>query len=238
MPEPASDLKPSCAVRCVCEVAGGGVAANDAAPATLDEWGTARHPLRTQLQRSWGGFPERALPARAARAGRAQARRLSRREGHLPDAARRVDDGQRLRPRRRPASARRSCGPRPLAAGPSRTRSCRRGASARRSSASSCWPSTPSGPASAALGKKLGEYHGEMVGGDAVARSACRCRACRFTRTCGPSITCSRGRRSTASKIGITGASGGGNQTMYAGAFDERFGASCRSARSAPTSRT
>lgn len=28
-----------------------------------------------------------------------------------------------------------------------------------------------------------------------------------------------------ASKIGITGASGGGNQTMYAGAFDERFGA-------------
>ena len=25
-------------------------------------------------------------------------------------------------------------------------------------------------------------------------------------------------------KLGITGASGGGNQTMYAGAFDERFG--------------
>lgn len=72
------------------------------------------------------------------------------------------------------------------------------------------------------LGKKLGEYHGEMVGatlfpiglplsGIQVYENM---RAVDYLQT-RPEVDPNR--------IGITGASGGGNQTMYAGAFDERF---------------
>ncbi|MFO1092451.1 MAG: alpha/beta hydrolase family protein [Planctomycetaceae bacterium] len=74
------------------------------------------------------------------------------------------------------------------------------------------------------LGEKLGEYHGEMVGttlfpigrplsGIQVYENM---RAVEYLQS-RPEVD--------GSKIGITGASGGGNQTMYAGAFDERFGA-------------
>ncbi|MBL8850922.1 MAG: dienelactone hydrolase family protein [Planctomycetaceae bacterium] len=74
------------------------------------------------------------------------------------------------------------------------------------------------------LGEQLGEYHGEMVGttlfpigrplsGIQVYENM---RAVEYLQS-RPEVD--------GSKIGITGASGGGNQTMYAGAFDDRFGA-------------
>ena len=89
-------------------------------------------------------------------------------------------------------------GARPLARGPRRPGRAGALHRARPNSAFSCWRSMPSAPASAAIGKKLGEYHGEMVGGHAACRSGCPSRACRSTRTCGRWIICSRGRRSTA----------------------------------------
>ncbi len=58
---------------------------------------------------------------------------------------------------------------------------------------------------------------------DPACPSACRCRASRSTRTCGPSTTCGPAPRSTATTSAITGASGGGNQSMYAGAWDDRI---------------
>lgn len=72
------------------------------------------------------------------------------------------------------------------------------------------------------IGKALGEYHGEMVGatlfpiglplsGIQVYENM---RAVDYLLT-RPEVD--------GTKLGITGASGGGNQTMYAGAFDERF---------------
>ena len=73
------------------------------------------------------------------------------------------------------------------------------------------------------LGKKLGEYHGEMTGATlfpiGLPLSGLQVyenmRAVDYLQT----------RSEVDGKhIGITGASGGGNQTMYAGAFDERFG--------------
>ena len=73
-----------------------------------------------------------------------------------------------------------------------------------------------------AIGKKLGEYHGEMtaatllpvglpLAGLQVYENQ---RAVDYLRT-RPEVDPDR--------IGITGASGGGNQTMYAGGFDERL---------------
>lgn len=72
------------------------------------------------------------------------------------------------------------------------------------------------------LGKKLGEYHGEMVGATLLPIGLPlsglqvyeNMRAVDYLQT-RPEVD--------PEKIGITGASGGGNQTMYAGAFDERF---------------
>lgn len=75
-----------------------------------------------------------------------------------------------------------------------------------------------------AIGKALGEYHGEMVAatlwptgyplsGIQVYENM---RAVDYLQS-RPEVD--------GSKLGITGASGGGNQTMYAGAFDERFAA-------------
>lgn len=74
------------------------------------------------------------------------------------------------------------------------------------------------------LGKALGEYHGEMVAATLLPVGLPLCglqvyenqRAVDYLLT-RPEVD---GRR-----LGITGASGGGNQTMYAGAWDERFGA-------------
>lgn len=74
------------------------------------------------------------------------------------------------------------------------------------------------------LKKPLGEYHGEMVAATLFPTGKPlsglqvyeNMRAVDYLQS-RPEVI--------AAKIGITGASGGGNQTMYAGAFDERFGA-------------
>ena len=73
------------------------------------------------------------------------------------------------------------------------------------------------------ISKKLGEYHGEMTGATlfpiGLPLSGLQVyenmRAVDYLQT-RPEVD--------GKHIGITGASGGGNQTMYAGAFDERFG--------------
>lgn len=73
------------------------------------------------------------------------------------------------------------------------------------------------------IGEKLGEYHGEMTGATlfpiGLPLSGLQVyenmRAVDYLQT-RPEVD--------GMHIGITGASGGGNQTMYAGAFDERFG--------------
>lgn len=74
------------------------------------------------------------------------------------------------------------------------------------------------------IGKKLGDYHGEMVAATLLPTGMTlaglqvyeNMRAVDYLQT-RPEVD--------GTKIAITGASGGGNQTMYAGAWDERFGA-------------
>lgn len=75
-----------------------------------------------------------------------------------------------------------------------------------------------------AIGKSLGEYHGEMSGATLFPSGMTlagvqlyeNMRAVDYLQT-RPEVN--------GSKIGVTGASGGGNQTMYAGAYDERIAA-------------
>jgi dienelactone hydrolase len=72
------------------------------------------------------------------------------------------------------------------------------------------------------LGKKLGEYHGEMVAATLfpVGLPLSGLQVYENMRAVDYLSTRSE---VDPERIGITGASGGGNQTMYAGAFDERF---------------
>lgn len=74
------------------------------------------------------------------------------------------------------------------------------------------------------LGEALGEYHGEMVGATLfpIGRPLSGIQVYENMRC----VDYLQSRPEVdAERIGITGASGGGNQTMYAGAWDERFGA-------------
>ena len=73
-----------------------------------------------------------------------------------------------------------------------------------------------------AIGKALGEYHGEMVGAMLwpVGRPLSGLQVYENRRAVDYLLTRSE---VDGDRLGITGASGGGNQTMYAGAFDERF---------------
>ncbi len=72
------------------------------------------------------------------------------------------------------------------------------------------------------LGKALGEYHGEMVAATLwpVGRPLSGLQVYENGRAVDYLLTRPE---VDGDRIGITGASGGGNQTMYAGAWDERF---------------
>jgi cephalosporin-C deacetylase-like acetyl esterase len=72
------------------------------------------------------------------------------------------------------------------------------------------------------IGKKLGEYHGEMTGATLLplGRPLSGIQVYENMRA----VDYIRSRSEVdPDRIGITGASGGGNQSMYAGAFDERL---------------
>lgn len=72
------------------------------------------------------------------------------------------------------------------------------------------------------IGKALGEYHGEMTAATLfpVGRPLSGIQVCENMRAVDYLISRPE---VDPEKLGITGASGGGNQSMYAGAWDERF---------------
>ena len=171
--------------------------------------------------RGLGRIPGRALPARPEGARDARSRGLPRREGRVPDPAGRPDDRQRLRAglaREAPGDPR---GPRPLA-----------GAKQDPVVQSRCIGAAKLGffvlavdafgAGERGVGKALGEYHGEMTAATllpvglplAGLQVYENLRAVDYLRT-RPEVD--------GERIGITGASGGGNQSMYAGAWDERL---------------
>ncbi len=73
-----------------------------------------------------------------------------------------------------------------------------------------------------AVGEALGEYHGEMTGAMLLPVGMPLSGIQVYENMRAVDYLISRS-DVDSERIGITGASGGGNQTMYAGAFDERF---------------
>ncbi|MCA9044151.1 MAG: acetylxylan esterase [Planctomycetaceae bacterium] len=193
----------------------------DAPAATLEEWKQAREQLRQRLIENWGGFPETACDLDPQKVGEFQ------REGYRVERLHfQTRPGIRMtanayvpdKPGRHPAVL----------------------------SVHGHWQLAKSQPeiqsrciglaklgffvlmvdafgaGERGIGKALGEYHGEMVAGTlwptglplAGLQVYENSRAVDYLQA-RPEVDPNR--------IGITGASGGGNQTMYAGAMDDRL---------------
>jgi dienelactone hydrolase len=195
--------------------------ADDAPPASLKAWKTRRLELRKKLIRSWGGFPNDACPLEPRILGelkrdgyRVQKLTLQTRPGVLMTANAYVPDGNG----RRAAVL------------------CVHGhwklAKQERTVQARCIGLAKLGffvlmvdafgAGERGIGKPLGEYHGEMVASTLLPTGLTLAglqiydnrRAIDYMRS-RPEVN--------ADRIGVTGASGGGNQTMYIGAIDERL---------------
>jgi len=193
----------------------------DEAPKSMDEWQHRRAALKTRLSAAWGGFPEQPCDLEPRKLGeferegyRVENWILQTRPGVWMTANAYVPD----KPGRLPAIL--------------QVHGHWSGAKQDPVVQSRCIVAAKLGffvlcvdafgAGERGLGKKLGEYHGEMVAATlfpvGLPLSGLQVyenmRAVDYLQT-----------RSEVDpgRIGITGASGGGNQTMYAGAFDERF---------------
>ena len=195
----------------------------DQPPATRAEWEARRHELRRQLQKAWGEFPAKPCPLEPKILGVIQ------RDGYrveklifqimpgvwmtanayVPDMPGKhpailAVHGHWRGARVDPAVQKRCIGPAKLGY--------------------FVLAVDAFGAGERAIGTKLGEYHGEMVAATLLPAGLPlsglqvyeNMRAVDYLRS-RPEVD--------GSRIGITGASGGGNQTMYAGAWDDRFGA-------------
>lgn len=197
--------------------------AEDKAPATPQDWSATRRSVRSALQKAWGDFPETPCPLEARRLGELK------REGYriekivfqtMPTvwmtANAYIPDGDAGR--KYPAVL------------------CVHGH----------WPGAKQDPVvqsrciglvrlgffvlcvdafgagERAIEKKLGEYHGEMTGAMLLPLGKPLSGIQVYENMRAVDYLQSRPEVDPA-RIGITGASGGGNQTMYAGGFDERF---------------
>ena len=223
----SEDMAPRMFQRFV-QAQGRALRANDVAPGSRIEWGERRVKLRADLLAAWGGFPDKPCPLEPRTLGELK------REGYrvekvvfqtLPGvwmtANAYVPDRPKdeINPRRKlPAVL------------------CVHGhwAGAKQDPVvqSRCiglaklgffvLSVDAFGAGERAVGKKLGEYHGEMTAATLfpVGRPLSGIQVYENMRAV--DYLQSRGEVDRP-RIGITGASGGGNQTMYAGAVDERF---------------
>lgn len=194
---------------------------NDEAPKTMDEWQHRRAELKSHLLAAWGGFPEVPCDLEPRSFGefqrpgyRVEKLALQTRPGiwmtanaYVPDLPGRLPailnvHGHWAGAKQDPVVQSRCI------------------AAAKLGYFVLCVDAFGAGERG--VGKKLGEYHGEMVAATLLPIGLPlsglqvyeNMRAVDYLMT-RPEVDPQR--------IGITGASGGGNQTMYTGAFDERF---------------
>ena len=195
--------------------------ARDEAPASLDDWRNRRGAIRKQLLKAWGGFPEKPCPLNPKRLGELQ------RDGYriekvvfqtMPDVWMTANAYVPDRPGKLPAVL---C-----------VHGHWRGAKQDPNVAARCHGLAKLGffvlavdafgAGERGLGKALGEYHGEMVAATLwpIGRPLSGLQVYENRRAVDYLLTRPE---VDGARLGITGASGGGNQTMYAGAWDERF---------------
>src|SRR5947208_10910183 len=195
--------------------------ANDRPPATADEWQARRAELRKHLLAAWGGFPTEPCPLDAKKLGELK------RDGYrvekvifqtMPGVWMTANAYVPDKPGKRPAIL--------------QVHGHWRGAKQDPVVQSRCIGAAKLGffvlcvdafgAGERGVGKALGEYHGEMTAATllpvglplAGLQVYENLRAVDYLRT-RPEVD--------GERIGITGASGGGNQSMYAGAWDQRL---------------
>lgn len=193
----------------------------DEAPKTMDEWQHRRAQLKSHLLAAWGGFPEVPCDLEPRKFGefqrpgyRVEKLAIQTRPGIWMTANAYVPD----QPGRMPAIL--NVHGHWAGAKQDPVVQSRCIAAAKLGYFVLCVDAFGAGERG--IGKKLGEYHGEMVAATLLpiglplsglqVYENMRAVDYLLTRT-----------EVDPQRIGITGASGGGNQTMYAGAFDERF---------------
>ena len=195
--------------------------AEDEAPASLDDWQKRRGEIREQLLKAWGEFPKQSSPLNAKILGTLQ------RDGYriekvifqtMPDV---WMTANAYVPERAGKLSAVLC-----------VHGHWRGAKQDPNVQARCHGLAKLGffvlavdafgAGERGLGKALGEYHGEMVAATLwpIGRPLSGLQVYENQRAVDyllsrPEVD--------GERLGITGASGGGNQTMYAGAWDERF---------------
>ncbi len=197
--------------------------ANDHSPSSTEEWAATRAKLRATLKSSWGELPESSGPPEARNLGELQ------RSGYriekiafqtMPEVWMTAnayvpkDDSSRKRPavlcvhghwsgaKQDPVVQSRCIGLVKLGF------------------FVLCVDALGAGER--AIDKKLGEYHGEMTGAMLLPPGTPLSGIQVYENMRAVDYMLSR-QEVDPDRVGITGASGGGNQSMYAGAFDERF---------------
>lgn len=197
--------------------------AADTPPTSLDDWRQRKETIRARLREAWGEFPTEPCPLKAKKLGELQ------RDGYRvekiifqtrPDVWMTANAYVPDRPGKLPAIL--------------QVHGHWKGAKQDPVVQSRCIGAAKLGffvlvvdafgAGERGIGKPLGEYHGEMTGATLLPIGLPlsglqvyeNMRAVDYLRT-RPEVE--------GEHIGITGASGGGNQTMYAGAWDERLGA-------------
>lgn len=195
--------------------------AKDKPPATLEEWQTQRKTLREQLIQSLGGFPSKACALAPRVVGelkrdgyRVEKLLLQTRPGVLMTANAYVPEGDGTRSavlcvhghwsgaKQDPVVQSRCIGLAKLGF--------------------FVLAVDAFGAGERGIGKPLGEYHGEMVAATLWPTGLTLAGLQVYENMRAVDYLQSRS-EVDPDRIGITGTSGGGNQTMYAGALDERF---------------
>ncbi len=197
--------------------------AGDEAPASLDDWQKQRSAIRARMLKAWGGFPEEPCPLNPQVLGELE------RDGYriemiifqtMPDVWMTANAYVPEKAGKLPAVL---C-----------VHGHWRGAKQDPNVAARCHGLAKLGffvlavdafgAGERGLGKALGEYHGEMVAATLwpIGRPLSGLQVYENQRAVDYLLTRPE---VDGERLGVTGASGGGNQTMYAGAWDERFNA-------------
>ena len=195
--------------------------AMDRTPATLAEWQMQRTMIRSKLLRAWGGFPKEKCELKPRILG------MEKRDGYrverimfqtMPDvwmtANAYVPDGMSQRPTVLCVHGHWS--------GAKQDRTVQARCIGLAKLGFFALAVDALGAGERGLGKALGEYHGEMVAATLwpVGRPLSGLQVYENMRAVDYLLT---RKEVDGDRLGITGTSGGGNQTMYAGAWDERF---------------